>query len=871
MKEQQRSKIYWFDKRVFLGRKLDRELQLLDCDEGCMPPATGAGRKRQNRRYKLMAKLCRARKLLAIANKRSMRSLLSSLLRCWKKFTLEQVNEHLADVRYQTNKIYMLKWRAIHGFKEAKRCYFWDRFTALMSKPMQQQFAGWKAYMFQKQHGRLADLRFASQKKKYLTVSAFFAFKGSCHMSVIERRKTDILNRFDIRKRQQDSFSTWFFFKYWNYGHCFAALSQRAMTVKRNLAFQSLFFECDFEDVVGGIDLSELVLSSANEESVDQRFVQISVKLLTGKLLALNMAVCDTILAVKGKVFLHTGICAEDQRFRYAHCYLEDAKTLKDYGMTCSTHYYVDLALTLRGGNDNLTLADFKRLVASKKQYPNFTMNIQFLQTPQNSKKRDKEIFVDVLIFHGLGMCSSSLVPQQLSGSSVDVRPILQFLQRELFQPSFKFSNEHVHPKLLQFSDSLRAMVMDFLEQNHHDEFQQINSFLNELRERYKKKHAEQVSNRRIKNNEKAEGKDLERKDLPDPKWFYGAQSDPLKTLLLFTINSGHAFFPAIKDNRLPHSTECPDIMMQEWRSRASDGGVPDDVRSLHQMIEQQKVTDDIIAARIKSFNQRVLLDGFCPACCGCGIRDRFVKERSVQAHAQKKKRKKRPSASGSGLDDQDGFDHSDEAEKDDVFAEPSEKPAYLEFSLDDDADLFESLKLTEEQIQRRAATGQYAKYFSVYEYRKEGKLVGLYHLKPNYVRQTFSQDKKTVISASAILCRNCYTPLRHSLAKRKRSAAKQYKPDRPYMQKEFYEYSLAAGYDFGNLVGAPKLSLLEQTLLGRIACYGVLIKLNAWKGVRQRALKGHIVAFRHSGADALARLASQVSERLAFFRSDAI
>ena len=171
-----------------------------------------------------------------------------------------------------------------------------------------------------------------------------------------------------------------------------------------------------------------------------------------------------------------------------------------------------------------------------------------------------------------------------------------------------------------------------------------------------------------------------------------------------------------------------------------------------------------------------------------------FVKERSVRARPQKKKRKKRSSHSGSGSDDQDRSDHSDVPDKDDAFAEPPEKPAYLEFSLDADADLFESLKLTEEQIQRRAATGQYAKYFSVYEYRKEGKLVGLYHLKPNYVKQMLSEDKKTVISASAILCRNCYTPLRHSLAKRKRSPAKQYKPDRPYMQKEFYEYRLLQG-----------------------------------------------------------------------------
>jgi hypothetical protein len=247
------------------------------------------------------------------------------------------------------------------------------------------------------------------------------------------------------------------------------------------------------------------------------------------------------------------------------------------------------------------------------------------------------------------------------------------------------------------------------------------------------------------------------------------------------------------------------------------------------------------------------------------------VKESSIRVRPHKKKRKKRQGAPGSGSDDADQSDEGNRIDQDDVFALPAEKPACLEFSLDGDADLFEPLKLTNEQIQQRAACGQYAQYFSVFEYRKEGQIVGLYHLKPNYVRQTLSEDKCTVVSASAILCRSCYTPLRHSLAKRRRSPAKQCKPDRPYKQREVYEYSLAAGYDFGNLVGAPKLSLLEETLLARIACYGVLIKLNAWKGASQRALKGHIVAFRHSGPDALARLAHQVQGSLSVVHCSAI
>ena len=89
------------------------------------------------------------------------------------------------------------------------------------------------------------------------------------------------------------------------------------------------------------------------------------------------------------------------------------------YGMTCSRHYYIDLGLKLCGGTTDLSLADFKILVASKHQYPNFNMNVQFLQKPHKYKMRDKEIFVDVLILHGLGMCNSILVPEKLTESGI--------------------------------------------------------------------------------------------------------------------------------------------------------------------------------------------------------------------------------------------------------------------------------------------------------------------------------------------------------------------------------------------------------------------------------------------------------------------
>ena len=57
----------------------------------------------------------------------------------------------------------------------------------------------------------------------------------------------------------------------------------------------------------------------------------------------------------------------------------------------------------------------------------------------------------------------------------------------------------------------------------------------------------------------------------------------------------------------------------QEWHRSANDGGVPDDVRSLHQTIQEQQVTDDIIAAQIKLFKQRALLDGFALDVVGVG------------------------------------------------------------------------------------------------------------------------------------------------------------------------------------------------------------------------------------------------------------
>ena len=242
---------------------------------------------------------------------------------------MELLNEHIADVRFQVDKTCMLKWRAMYVFKTATHCCltcFKDPLKSFTAKTMSKNFAGWKVYMFQKLHGRLADVRFVSHKKTFLTVIALIAFKEAHHSSMMKKHKIYFANCFDVLSRQKNLFSAWFSLKYWNHGHCFAILSQQAVNWKRNLSFQSVLFDGESDNYgeflsdasLGREDLPDLVASSADEGQADQNYVELNILLLTGKRLTLNMAVHHTILAVKNKVYLHTGISEEEQRLQYA-------------------------------------------------------------------------------------------------------------------------------------------------------------------------------------------------------------------------------------------------------------------------------------------------------------------------------------------------------------------------------------------------------------------------------------------------------------------------------------------------------------------------------------------------------------------------
>ena len=328
---------------------------------------------------------------------------------------------------------------------------------------------------------------------------------------------------------------------------------------------------------------------------------------------------------------------------------------------------------------------------------------------------------------------------------------------------------------------------------------------------------------------------DLDRVELPEPNWFHNAKLDAIKTLLLFSINSGHAYFPPLHDGRLPHSSECPAIMKETWED---DDEVPEDVRKLLEKIREQEVTVEELDGIVKEFRKRIKLDGFYPACCSCGIRDRFISEEDMI------KKRKAPVAKGA---------------EPDLFAVKPEPPPYMRVPLDDP--LFKAFELSEEQKQERAASG-YPQVFSAYEDRRTGTL---YHLHPHLVEESAADG-----TVNVILCSACIQFAKNQ-ARRDPS-----KPERKGPE----HYCIATGYDYGRIplleparAGScrlpaagpapqfPQLSQLEKILVARYVPYGSIVKLSAWRGVRQQAIKGHVVTFGHTGPSVLAELIRELNE----------
>ena len=509
----------------------------------------------------------------------------------------------------------------------------------------------------------------------------------------------------------------------------------------------------------------------------------------------------------------------------------------------------------------SFTKAEFARLVFSRRRPEDFDSIIRFNVHPKSTVPLELHYFYAGIAIHALDINAqyTSVIPQQFPG--VDLQTAIQHLSEQFEHQTFE--KTLIHDIMLIIYKPFTTAISNFFKQHHPSIASNIDEFLkmkhsNHMRDKRKnmksrqpaarkqqkqnhraKLDAAQKANSNSENRqrmqaaaqrEQARIQALADADPEDPllkvnppnmEWFKDVDRLPLRALLLFAWNTGHSYLPALTNGVLPHSSEWPDIMSEAYSPELE---LPPEVHALHSAILDLQVTQETIDNRISQFTERIKLDGFLPACGSCGIRHCFVDEADLAKPTR----------------------HHD---KTDPFSTKPDPPAFVRLSLDDP--LIAVLRLTDEQRREREISG-YKNVFSAYEDVRGGELKAVLHLHPELIEPDASGG-----APNTMICQDCLQYCRK--LKRKAALERPRTKDTESNVRRALNRTMciAQGFDYGHLVGCPELSLLEKTLISQYVFFGSLIKLNAWKGVRQNALKGHIIAFAHTGPNAINRVAT--------------
>ena len=508
----------------------------------------------------------------------------------------------------------------------------------------------------------------------------------------------------------------------------------------------------------------------------------------------------------------------------------------------------------------------FSRLLFSRKPPDNFDSILRFDPMPRQSKDHRQNLFMTGMIVHSLDTAQKyvQLLPERLFNAEFDIRAVIRELSR--YFDTISFSPSYLHPSVCFLRTDFTSKVRREFLGLHPLLSDQVNKWLeNIVSNHQKQRHCEHKHKLNVRETDSQQHRQKRAQQSPeqqqlakaacrrrdsaaasarrqvvldfagpatvahlsmsvvnDSNWFFNAHEDPLKALLLFAYNSGHSYLPYVKDGVLPHSSDCPSIMSESWDS--SDE-IPADVHNLHAAILEQVVSQETIDERVQQFRKRIPLEGLLLACASCGVRDVFINPDDVPSDIHVKHSRAKKSSSGKTSNAQGPPD---------LFALQEPPPAFVRLVLSDP--LCDVLRLTQEQIDLRKASG-YPHIFSAYEHFQGGVSTGIYHLHPQLV------DNPTG-AASICVCQQCYKYICKMNSINSRPSKRKAGTKANDLSVIKNTFAICEGYDFGNLSSAPALSLLEKTLLARYVFYGSLVKLSAWNGVRQSAIKGHVIAF---------------------------